>query len=114
MKLGPKAGYCILSALCGIFSSLFFLSFFDVYTMKVFHQTSKHPIEYPSMLIVSAVSFFSALLSLIVDITVISKAERKGRIITAAFCVFMVCLFLSFFIWSFIIWLFDSDAGIIS
>ena len=97
MKLGPKAGYCILSALCGIFSSLFFLSFFDVYTMKVFHQTSKHPIEYPSMLIVSAVSFFSALLSLIVDITVI-----------------LVCLFLSFFIWSFIIWLFDSDAGIIS
>lgn len=109
MKHGIKVKSYILPAVIGAFSSLFFISAFDVYTMMTFHKTSRHPEEYPAMLAVGIVSFVIVVMMLSLDISVISKSENKVRVVIAGLFIFIICMVLTVFMWSYIISLFDSD-----
>ncbi|MBQ6676292.1 MAG: hypothetical protein IJM75_09185 [Ruminococcus sp.] len=113
MKLRAKAKLFISSSICGVIFSLWFTSAFDVFVMLAFNETSKHPVEYPMMLIVTLVTVFILFLLLYLNIRVLLRFERNGKMIIADIAAFVISALVSYLPWCFVLWLFDSDAQII-
>ena len=113
MKPSDKARLFLSSSICGVISSLCFISAFDVVVMLAFNETSKHPVEYPMMLIVTLVTVFILFLLLYFNIKVLLRFESKWKIIIADIAAFVISALLSYLPWCFVLWLFDSDAQMI-
>ncbi len=113
MKLSAKAKLFLSSSICGVFSSLCFISAFDVFVMLAFNETSKHPVEYPSMLIICLISLFAAFALLYLNIRVLLRLENRRKTVIFDAAVFIISALVSYLPWCFVLWLFDSDAQMI-
>ena len=113
MKLSDKAKLFLSSSICGVVSSLCFISAFDVFVMLAFNETSKHPVEYHMMLTVSLVTVIIAFMLLYFNIKVLLRLENRGKMLIEDIAMFVMSALVSYLPWCFVLWLFDSDAQMI-
>lgn len=113
MKLSAKFKAYALACICGVSASLIFIAAFDVFVMLAFNETGKHPIEFPSMLAVGAITLTTAAVCLCFTVKYINACERRRRMTLNCVLIFVITAAVSYIPWTFILWLFDSDARLI-